>query len=317
MSNPRIVRRLSRDLAAERRALVVELRSSPARISPRYFYDPLGCALYAAICELPEYYLTRTERSIFDAHRADIARALGRGRQFVDLGAGDCRKGADWLGWILPSRYIAVDIAEEAIGDALARMAPQHPSIEMLGVVTDFAFGLELQRDLTDAPVTFFFPGSSIGNFTPDEALHLVAQIRRHCSVPGSGLLIGVDTVKPAPRIEAAYADALGVTAAFNRNALNHVNRLLGSDFVAAEWAHWAFYDAAAGRVEMHLEAASPQQVHIAGEVRSFAAGERIHTENSFKYAPDAFAALLERAGFRSLRRWQDPAGDFAVFHAE
>lgn len=317
MSSPRIVRRLPRDLAAERRELVAGLRSSPASISPRYFYDPLGCALYAAICELPEYYLTRTERSIFDAHRADIARAVGRGRQFVDLGAGDCRKGAEWLGWILPARYIAVDIAEEAIGEALARMAPLHPSIEMLGVVTDFAGGLDLRRDLTDAPATFFFPGSSIGNFTPDEALRFIAQIRGHCGVPGSGLLIGVDTVKPAQRIEAAYADALGVTAAFNRNALNHVNRLLGSDFVAAEWIHRARYDAAAGRIEMHLEAASAQHVHLEGEVRSFAAGERIHTENSFKYAPDEFAALLGRAGFRSVRRWQDPAGDFAVFQAE
>ena len=317
MSSPRIVRRLTRDLAAESRALIAGLRASPASIPPRYFYDPLGCALYAAICELPEYYLTRTEHAIFDTHRADIARAVGRGRQFVDLGAGDCRKGTEWLDWILPSRYVAVDIAEDAIGAALARMAPQYPAIEMLGIVTDFAGGLDLQRDLSDAPVTFFFPGSSIGNFTPDEALRFIAQIRCHCSAPGSGLLIGVDTVKPAERIEAAYADSLGVTAAFNRNALSHVNRVLGSDFVAAEWAHVAFYDAAAGRIEMHLEAASPQRVLLAGEARDFAAGERIHTENSCKYAPDDFAALLGRAGFRGVRRWQDPAGDFAVFHAE
>ena len=317
MSSPRIVRRLARDHAAECRALVAGLRSSSASIPPRYFYDPLGCALYAAICELPEYYLTRTEQAIFDAHRTDIARALGRGRQFVDLGAGDCRKGGAWLDWILPSRYIAVDIAEEAIGNALASMASQFPAIEMLGLVTDFSGGLELRRDLSGAPVTFFFPGSSIGNFTPDEALRLIAQIRGHCSVPGSGLLIGVDTVKPAGRIEAAYADALGVTAAFNRNVLNHLNRLLGSDFVATEWMHRAFYDDTAGRVEMHLEAVSLQRVRLAGEVRIFTAGERIHTENSYKYAPDEFAALLERAGFRGIRRWQDPAGDFAVFHAE
>jgi dimethylhistidine N-methyltransferase len=317
MSTPRIVRRLERDLVAEREALVAGLRASPARIAPRYFYDPLGCALYAAICELPEYYLTRTERTIFDAHRADIAHAVGRDRQFVDLGAGDCRKGEAWLQWVEPSRYLAVDIAEDAISEALARMAAQHPSIEMLGVVTDFAQVLDLRRDLTDAPATFFFPGSSIGNFTPDDAQRFIGQIRRHCSVPGSGLLIGVDTVKSKGRIEAAYADALGVTAAFNRNALNHVNHVLGSDFVAAAWIHRAFYAAASGRVEMHLEAASPQRVSLAGGVREFAAGERIHTENSFKYAPDEFAALLGRAGFDRVRRWQDPAGDFAVFHAE
>ena len=317
MSTPRIVRRLEHDLAAERRAIVAGLRASPARLAPRYFYDRLGCALYAAICELPEYYLTRTERAIFDAHRADIARAVGRGRQFVDLGAGDCRKGEAWLEWLLPSRYLAVDIAEDAIGEALARMAPQHPSVEMLGVVTDFAEGLDLQEDLTDAPATFFFPGSSIGNFAPGEAQRFIGQIRRHCTVPGSGLLIGVDTKKSEERIEAAYADSLGVTAAFNRNALNHVNHVIGSDFIAARWIHRAFYAAASGRVEIHLEAASPQHVSLADGVREFAAGDRIHTENSFKYAPDDFAALLGRAGFERVRRWQDPAGDFAVFHAE
>ena len=317
MLTPRIVRRLEHDAAADRSALAAGLRTSPARIAPRYFYDALGCALYAAICELPEYYLTRTERAIFDTHRAEIARAVGRGTQFVDLGAGDCRKGAAWLDAIAPVRYVAVDIAEEAIAEALARLAPQHPAIEMLGIVTDFAAGLDLRLDLTDAPVTFFFPGSSIGNFTPEEALRLVGQIRRHCSVPGSSLLIGADTVKSAPRIEAAYADALGVTAAFNRNALNHVNHVLGTGFVASRWIHRASYDAASGRVEIHLEAASAQRVLLPDGVREFAAGERIHTENSFKYVPDDFAELLGRAGFDRVRRWLDPAGDFAVFHAE
>ncbi len=134
MSSPRIVRTPERD--RRRRAVRARSPDSARRrpaSQPKYFYDPLGCALYGAICELPEYYLTRTERTIFDAHRAEIARAIGRGRQFVDLGAGDCRKGETWLGWIVPSRYIAVDIAEEAIGEALARMAPRHPSIDMLG----------------------------------------------------------------------------------------------------------------------------------------------------------------------------------------
>lgn len=317
MSTHRIIRRLASDPGAEKRALIAALRASPARIAPKYFYDPLGCALYGAICELPEYYLTRTERAIFDAHRADIARVLGRGRQFVDLGAGDCRKGEAWLEWIAPSRYLAVDIAEGAINEALARMAARYPAIEMLGIVTDFAGGLDLQQDLSAAPATFFYPGSSIGNFTPDEALRFVSGIRRHCAVPGSGLLIGVDLVKPAARIDAAYADALGVTAAFNRNVLNHLNRLIGSDFDASAWRHCAFYDADKGRVEMHLEASAPQVVQLGGAARTFAAGERIHTENSCKYAPEGFAALLGRAGFGSVHRFTDPAGDFAVFVAQ
>ena len=317
MSTSRIVRRFVRDSDAEARALIAGLRASPARIAPKYFYDSLGCALYGAICELPEYYLTRTERGIFDAHRAEIALAIGHGRQFVDLGAGDCRKGEAWLDWIAPSRYVAVDIAEEAIAGALERMAPRFPAIELLGIVTDFAGGLDLRQDLSAAPAAFFYPGSSIGNFTPDEALRFIAEIRRHCAVPGSSLLIGVDLVKPAARLEAAYADALGVTAAFNRNALDHVNRLIGSDFVASTWRHCAFYDMEKSRVEMHLEATAAQVVHLAGEARTFAAGERIHTENSCKYTPRAFAALLAGAGFGSVRRWTDPAGDFAVFLAQ
>jgi len=317
MSTPRIVRRLERDAEPERRALIVGLRASPARIEPKYFYDPLGCALYGAICELPEYYLTRTERTIFDAHRAEIARAIGHGRQFVDLGAGDCRKGEAWLDWIEPSRYLAVDIAEEAIAEALARMAPRHPAIDMLGIVTDFADGLDIREDLSTAPATFFYPGSSIGNFTPENALRFIAGIRRHCVVPGSSLLIGVDLVKPPARLEAAYADALGVTAAFNRNALNHVNRLIGSDFVASAWRHCAFYDNEKSRVEMHLEATASQVVHLDGTARTFAANERIHTENSCKYTAEAFTALLAGAGFGSVRRWTDPAQDFAVFLAQ
>lgn len=317
MSTPRIVLRHTHDAAAERRALIDALRAAPARIAPKYFYDPLGCALYGAICELPEYYLTRTERSIFDAYRAEIAHAIPRGGQFVDIGAGDCRKGEGWLDWIEPSRYLAVDIAEGAISAALARIAPRHPAVELLGIVADFGGGLDIDADLDAMPVTFFYPGSSIGNFTPDEALRFIAGIRRRCTVPGSSLLIGVDLVKPAARLEAAYADALGVTAAFNRNVLNHVNRIIGSDFLASAWRHRALYDSAAGRVEMHLEATADLAVRIGGAIRMFAAGERIHTENSCKYTPEAFAAMLADAGFASVRRWMDPAADFAVFLAQ
>jgi dimethylhistidine N-methyltransferase len=317
MSTLRIVRRQERDADAERRALIAGLRASPARVAPKYFYDALGCALYGAICELPEYYLTRTERSIFDAHRGEIAREIPRGGQFVDIGAGDCKKGEAWLDWVEPSRYVAVDIAGDAISEALARIAPRFPSIEMLGIVTDFGDGLDIREDLDATPATFFYPGSSIGNFTPDEALRFIAGIRRHCTVPGSSLLIGVDLVKPAARIEAAYADALGVTAAFNRNALNHVNRLIGSDFVASAWRHCAFYNDARSRVEMHLEAMATEVVRIGDASRTFAAGERIHTENSCKYTPEAFAAMLGDAGFGRVRRWMDPARDFAVFLAQ
>jgi len=312
----RVVRRLQIDPTAERRALVAALRATPARIPPKYFYDDLGCALYGAICALPEYYPTRTEWAIFSANRTEIAQAIGVDGQFVDLGAGDCSKGESWLPFVAAKRYVAVDIADGMIERSLARLAPAFPGVEMLGVITDFTLGLDLRSDLAELPTTFFYPGSSIGNFTPDEASVFLKAIRRHCEIPGSGLLIGVDTVKDKARLEAAYDDSLGVTAAFNRNALNHVNRILGSDFAASAYAHRAFYNMEAGRIEMHLEALSTQTVTFDESPLIFGAGERIHTENSYKYEPANFAARLEQAGFGNVRFWQDARRDFAVCHA-
>ncbi|MEO8485338.1 MAG: L-histidine N(alpha)-methyltransferase [Betaproteobacteria bacterium] len=302
---------------AERRALAAGLRRTPASIAPKYFYDRLGCALYGAICELPEYYPTRTERAIFSDHRQDIATAIGTGGQFVDLGAGDCCKAESWLPFLMPARYLAVDIAEDALARSLARLAPEFPEVEIAGIVVDFTAGLDLERDLDDRPATFFYPGSSIGNFTPDEARDFLARIHAHCaSRPGSGLLIGVDTRKDVAKLVKAYADPTGVTAAFNRNVLNHVNRVIGTDFQPEAWGHVGLYDVTLGRVEMHLEALGPQDVTIDGAVRRFDAGERIHTENAYKYTPDAFDGLLRAAGFRHATRWLDDAQAFAVFHA-
>jgi dimethylhistidine N-methyltransferase len=316
MAHYRIVNRIDVDPVAARAALVAQLRAYPASIPPKYFYDALGCALFGAICELPEYYLPRAERAVFAAHQSHIVEVIGSGGQWVDLGAGDCRKGEAWLTLVAARRYVAVDIAESAIDAALARLAPRFPDVEMVGIVADFTRGLDLYADLVDLPTTFFYPGSSIGNFAPDESLGFLQVIRRHCLVPGSGLLIGVDTKKDSARLDAAYADPLGVTAAFNRNVLHHVNRVLGSDFMVAEYAHVGVYNAEAGRIEMHLEAISSQAVMLDGKVRTFAAGERIHTENSYKYAPAEFGALLVQAGFGTVRCWQDADGDFAVFHA-
>ena len=317
MSDYRFVDRLARDIASERRAIVAGLTAASASISPKYLYDAVGSALFGAICELPEYYPTRTERAIFARYRGEIATTIGTGRQFVDLGAGDCCKAQSWLPFLVPTRYIAVDIAGESLARALARMAPEFPEIELMGIVADFTEGLDLRNDLGDAPTLFFYPGSSIGNFTPDEAGRFLADIHMHCvAAPGSGLLIGVDTKKDARRLESAYDDAVGVTAAFNRNVLRNVNRVIGSDFDPAGFTHVARYDERLGRVEMHLEARTEQAVHVNGSRRTFAAGERIHTENSYKYAPGEFITLLQDSGFASVRSWQDPARDFVVCYA-
>ena len=317
MSDFRLFDRLTRDAAGERRALVDGLLAKHAAIPPKYFYDGVGCALFGAICELPEYYPTRTERAIFTHHRADIAASIGPDRQFVDLGAGDCCKAESWLPFVAPSRYIAVDIAGDALARALARMAPEFPELELTGIIADFTQGLDLRSDLNGNPSLFFYPGSSIGNFTPDEALRFLSDIHLHCvAAPGSGLLIGVDTKKSPERLTAAYDDALGVTGAFNRNVLRHVNRLLRTRFDPLGFAHVAFYDARLGRIEMHLEARWPQEIVINDVARRFAEGELIHTEHSYKYAPSEFTAMLQQAGFAHVDCWQDRDGDFAVYYA-
>ena len=313
----RIIDLAPRDSGDERGEVVAALMESPARIAPKYFYDELGCALYGAICRLPEYYPTRTELALFREHRQDIAQALGRPAQFVDLGAGDCCKGQAWLPFVAPARYVAVDIARAEIERALGRMAPDYPEIEMVGVVADFTAGLPLDGVLDARATTFFYPGSSIGNFAPDDAVAFMARISALCATrPGSGLLIGVDAKKDKARLDAAYDDALGVTAAFNRNVLLHLNRRFGFDFALDGYVHRGFYDAEQGRIEMHLESLRAQAVSLGPARRTFSAGERIHTENSYKYRAGEFAALLSRAGFASSRHWSSPDEGYYLFYA-
>lgn len=310
------------DEDAARKLLAARLLAVPASIAPRYLYDDAGCALFTAICSLPEYYPTRTEAAIFERNRREIGTVAGTGRQFVDLGAGDGKKAERWMPWLRPRRYVAVDIAAPELERTLARIAAGHPAMEVAGIVSDFAQalergrGLDLSRDLGEGPVTFFYPGSSIGNFLPADAARFLRAIRAQCRAPGSGLLIGVDTRKDPERLRAAYDDAACVTAAFNRNVLNHVNSLLDTRFDPAGFEHVALYDVTRGRIEMHLEARRAQSVAIQGITRRFEAGERILTEYSYKYEPQAFAAMLAAAGFAEVQCWQDDAGDFAVFFA-
>jgi dimethylhistidine N-methyltransferase len=313
----RIVDRLERDAGDERGRVIEALLANPARIEPKYFYDELGCALYGAICRLPEYYPTRTETALFRAHRSDIADAIGKGHQFVDLGAGDCCKAEGWLPYVAPLRYIAVDFAGPEIESALARMAPDFPEVEMIGVVADFTRGLPLDDILDSRPATFFYPGSSIGNFTPADARAFLAKVHAQCAKrAGSGLLIGVDGKKGKRVLDAAYDDALGVTSAFNRNALLHLNKLFGFDFALDAFAHRGFYNEEQGRIEMHLEATRDHVVHLGDKERRFAKGDRIHTENSYKYLAAEFDALLEDAGFTNLRHWESADGGYYVFYA-
>jgi dimethylhistidine N-methyltransferase len=299
--------------------LRADLAGEPPCIEPKFFYDPLGASLFEAITRLPEYYLTRTEDAIaaeyspaIAAHIRETTPSRARQTTLIDLGAGSCEKASRWITELQAQRYVAVDIALAGLPAALDRLQQQHPDVDLVGVGCDFSRQLRLPT-LPGAAIVLY-PGSSIGNFSPAQARHFLGEVHAACA--GGGLLIGVDLIKPAAVLEAAYDDALGVTAAFNRNVLLHVNRLLGADFRLQDWSHAAFYNPAEQRVEMHLEARRTVSVTWPGGGRRFAKGMRIHTENSYKWDPDAFGQLLAASGFGHQRRWSDPQEQFAVFWA-
>lgn len=309
-----------------RQDLVKGLQQASASISPKFFYDDLGSKLFTAITELPEYYPTRTEARIFADHSAHMASLLPKHSVMLDLGAGCCTKASRLFSVLEPDAYVAIDIAVDFLRDTLNALSQQHPSLSMMGLGLDFSSSLELpdqavawleQERHLHKPKLVFYPGSSIGNFAPPQALRLLVQAHDLCQgSQGSGLLIGVDLVKPASILEPAYDDSLGVTAAFNRNALLHINRILGSNFDPRMWQHVAVFNAAESRIEMHLQSQTAQTVQWPGGQRSFNPGERIHTESSYKWTVASFEQLLKQAGFTPQHCWTDEHRGFGVFWA-
>jgi L-histidine Nalpha-methyltransferase len=291
------------------------LMQAQAMIAPKYFYDALGSRLFDAITALPEYYPTRTEETIMRVHLQDIASALGTKRSLVDLGAGNCEKAGKLFSALLPSRYIAVDISTDHLQQALMSLQRLHPEVEMIGVGLDFSHELKLPVQLGEQPRNLFYPGSSIGNFTPEAALEFLRQAQRESQ--GGSLLIGVDLVKPKSVLEAAYDDALGVTAAFNLNVLNAINKAADTHFLLQDWKHVALFNERLSRIEMHLQACADVTVKWLNGSRTFKSGERIHTENSYKYQPHDFEAMLVSAGFRDVQMWTDQQQWFGVFYAK
>lgn len=307
------------DAAAIRAELSAGLLAPHAFTAPKYLYDVLGSKLFEAICELPEYYPTRTEASIFDVHLSDIAESVGRGATLIDLGAGNCAKAARLFLALQPAQYVPIDISVDFMHEAVARLQQQFPQIEMTAIGMDFSSALDLPDVVHRKKRLFFYPGSSIGNFTPHEALDFLKRLRKACQLNGDadgGILIGIDLVKDKALLDAAYDDALGVTASFNLNLLQHLNRVLNADFDVRNWRHRGFFNVESSRIEMHLEARSDVTVRWEGGERRFERGERIHTENSYKYTPEKFVDLLEQAGFGESRTWTDPRGWFMVCHA-
>jgi dimethylhistidine N-methyltransferase len=303
------------DDAALRAEAEAGLLAPAASVSPKFFYDALGSRLFEAITDLPEYYPTRTEAAIFSQHAAEIALRVGRGATLIDLGAGNCEKAARLFRTLAPSRYVANDISADFLRGTLRALARQHPQLPMVGIGADLCAPLVLPDAVGDGRRVWFYPGSSLGNFTPAEALAFLKRLRE-ASARGDSVLIGVDLIKDARRLEAAYDDPLGVTAAFNLNVLRNLNRLLGADFDVRDWRHLALYRTDAHRIEMHLEARCDVTVRWGKHVRAFIAGERVHTENSVKYDLPRLHALFADAGFEDLHAWTDASQDFAVCHA-
>jgi dimethylhistidine N-methyltransferase len=294
-------------------AMVAGLSASPKAIAPKYFYDARGSALFEEICDQPEYYLPDAEREIFSAHGAEIAAALGDGVVLLEPGAGSAIKIRWLLEHLRPSAYVPIDISHQHLKRAVAELAVAYPWLRIDAVVADYTHSLPVPEAAPTGPRAAFFPGSSLGNFEPADAAVFLGLVRDTVGRHGH-LLIGVDCKKDGQVLDAAYNDAAGVTARFNLNLLRRANAELGADFDLDAFSHRAFYSAEFGRIEMHLVSLRTQEVKINGNVFRFAAGETVHTENSYKYSPAAFTALAGRAGFRCRAQWTDARQYFGVY---
>jgi dimethylhistidine N-methyltransferase len=305
-------------LAAQTEPLAEEilagLRAEPKHIAPKYFYDRKGAALFDAITGLDEYYVTRLEAAIFRRYRREVCAAIGAGVHLIEPGAGSCEK----IRWLLPDLqpqlYTPMDISAEHLYASVTRLRKDFPSLNVAAQVCDHTAGLRLRDDLPDVPRVFFYPGSSIGNFESEAAVDFMRTMRSAISGRG-GLLIGVDTKKDKNVLHAAYNDRAGITAQFNLNVLDHLNNLLGGDLDPANFMHVARYNETLGRIEMYLQSTRQHCAVLAGERLEFAAGECIHTENSYKYYPQEFIVLAQRAGFVPQELWQDEQAWFSVMY--
>ena len=301
------------------REVLAGLSAAPKTLPSKYLYDAEGSRLFDRITALDAYYPTRTELGILREHLDEIAACVGPGAVLIEYGSGSSTKTRlllDALAGTLAA-YVPLDISEEHLLKTAERLRADYPGLRIEPVAADYT----RPYTLPDDPVrrrkrVVFFPGSTVGNFEPEEARRFFRQLVAVVG-PGGGLLLGADRKKDPAVLARAYDDEEGVTAAFNLNLLAHLNHALGADFDLDAWAHRAFYDAEAGRVEMHLVSLRAQTVHVGERAFAFREGETIHTENSYKYGPGEVEALAAPAGLRLVREWTDPAGWFSVLYFE
>ena len=300
----------------EIRAIIAGLSQPRKTISPKYFYDETGSRLFEEITQLPEYYLTNTELSIMEACVEEIAELAGEKASLIEFGSGSSMKTRLLLRHLhSPAAYVPVDISEEHLLDSQSSLQADFPDIEVIPVVADFTHPFDLPNP-TIPPLRniVYFPGSTIGNFEHDEAIELLRVMYGEAGADGA-LVIGVDLQKDPAVIHAAYNDSAGVTAQFNLNMLEHLNREFGADFDLGLFEHRATYDTGSGRIVMELVSSQEQSVQMGGARIQFAAGEAITTEYSHKYTREGFAAMVAAAGFAVEKVWTDPQEWFAMHY--
>jgi L-histidine Nalpha-methyltransferase len=305
---------LPRELAEFQADVLAGLARRHKAVSPKYFYDDAGSALFDRICEQPEYYLTRAELEILRTQGNEIAEWLGPRVTLVELGSGNSGKTRLLLDVLAdPHAYVPVEISSGHLITATADLRRRYPALRVVPLAVDFMQPFALPPiALGGDRVAAYFPGSTIGNCEPVEALALLSRLRQLAG-PGGVVLVGVDTRKDVAKLEAAYNDARGVTAEFNRNLLRRIDRELDADFDPEQFEHVAHYDAARGRIQMHLRSRVAQTTRVDGHRFRFARGENLHTENSYKYAAAEFAELARCAGLAPERLWRDSGGLFTV----
>ena len=299
-----------------RDAVFTGLGHEPKTLPCKFFYDARGSALFEEICRLPEYYLTRTEIAILDRYAAEIAAHIGPHCRLVELGSGASLKVRILLqALVRPAAYMPVDISRDHLREAAGQLAADFPDLPVVAVCADYTRPFRLPPlSGPNGKRVGFFPGSTIGNFEPEAVVRFLA----HCAEllgPEGEMLIGVDLKKDPAILNAAYNDKAGINAAFNLNLLPRINRELGGDIDLDQFAHVAYYNAQEGRIELYIESLAAQRATIAGRAFDLAAGERIHTENSYKYAIEEFQALARRAGFLPVHTWTDEDQLFSVHY--
>jgi len=304
------------DIEDLKKVVINGLQSSPKQLHPKFFYDEVGSKLFDKICEQPEYYIPNVEGNIFDIYAAEIIDSMGENCTIIEPGAGSTKKVRFLLERMqnkAPAMYVPMDISAEHLQNSAQQLARDYPNLSVHAVCVDHTKNFQLPSEIAENNCVFFYPGSSLGNFKPPEAVAFLQSLRNKVSGDGA-LLIGIDTKKSAKVLNLAYNDKAGVTAAFNLNLLTRINSELGTNIDVNKFSHDAFYNQDKGRIEMHLVSKKEQTLYMLGHTFHFDKGETIHTENSYKYSTDEFKSLVSKAGWNIEKVWLDDKQYFSVY---